>query len=205
MSPIREAYSTAAVTKPTVSNPWLRGLAVAALVVVGVALLVLGGVALLNNRAAGQSTVNKTSTTTVDAPAKDKAGTTTTKVDSTDTTTPGKGVVRSETVAAALFGLGAIVFLTGVFFGRVQEIVLPGGAVLKLTQKQQEAVREQVAEEIKKDPELATDPIAVIEFYDAAREELLALSYPRAELGTSPGDDYVALAVGQAAQKVLRR
>src|SRR5438270_5416111 len=93
----------------TVRKPLLRVLAVIALIAVGLALLVLGSVALLKNDAPGPSSVVKHSTTKVTAPAKDKAGTTTTSVASDDSTTPGKPSVRSEAVAAALFGLGSII------------------------------------------------------------------------------------------------
>jgi hypothetical protein len=204
-----------AVRSPTVTKPLLRVLAVVSLIAVGLALLVLGSVSLLDNSAPGASTVAKKSTTSVTAPPKDQGGTTTTTVSSTDTTTPGKTSVRSESVAAALFGLGAIVFLIGVFFGRIQEVTLPGGGGFKLSPKAQEAVKEKVAEKVEQDPTLTADPKTAITLYEAALTELQGMSgvpprelaYPAPPVGivleTSPGDDALDEAIDRAA-KTLR-
>jgi hypothetical protein len=181
------------------------------LVAVGLTLLVLGCVNLFGTSTPGVSTVGKQSTTSIAAPAKDQAGTTTTTVSSTDTTTPGKASVRSASTAAALLGLGAIVFLVGIFFGRIQEVTLPGGAGLKLSPQAQKAVKEKVAEKLKQDPQLKEDPTTGITLYDAALRELeartlgtlgLSAAPAGATLETSPGDDVVEQAVDQAAKSL---
>jgi hypothetical protein len=56
----------------------------------------------------------------------------TTTANSTDTTNPAKPTVRSESVAATLFGLGALRFLCGIFFTRLAQLTLPGGAGMEL-------------------------------------------------------------------------
>src|SRR3954453_1762226 len=138
-----------AVRVSSISHPWLRRLAVMTLVALGVGMVVLGAVIWLDTSAPGKSTVTKSSTTQVTKPAsrRNPGGTTTTTVSSTDTTTPGNPSVRSEPLAAALFGLGALVFLTGVFFGRLEEVTLPGGAGFKLSPAAQATVVEKVAKE----------------------------------------------------------
>ncbi len=209
-----ESVASGAVRSPSVTNPTLQVLAVVALIAVGLALLVLGSVALLDNSAPGANTVSRKSTTSVTAPRQAQGGTTTTTVYSTATTTPGKASVRSESVAAALFGLGAIVFLIGIFFGRIQEVTLPGGGGFKLSPAAQETVKDKVAEKLQQDPNLTADPKTAIKLYAAALRELQRMSgvAPRelgysapigATLETSPGDDVLGEAIDRAA-KTLR-
>lgn len=195
MRSVAGSASPGTVRSPTITSPILRVLAVAGLLLVGVTLLVLGSVTLFDNSAPGASTVAKQSTTEVTAPAKDQAGTTTTAVSSRDVATPGEPSFRSESLAATLFALGAIVFLIGIFFGRIQEITLPGGGGFKLSPETTEAVKEKVAKKLKQDPTLTEDPQTAIALYESAISELPVLQ-------TSPGDDVLDRAIDRAAQNL---
>jgi hypothetical protein len=204
-----------AVRTPTVTNPWLRGFAVAGLIGIGISLLILASIALFDTTAPGASNVAKTSTTSVAAPPKDVGGKTTTTVSSTETTTPGKAGVRSESVAAALFGLGAILFLVGIFFGRIQEVTLPGGGGFKLVSPEvKEAVTEKVAQKVQQDPALTDDPKTAIALYEATLDKLQDISelVPQKfaygasptvmRLGISPSEDVLDQAVDRAAESL---
>lgn len=204
-----------------------RGLAAAVLVVLGLSSLAFGTVVWLDTSAPGASSVQKTSTTNVTTPADlaAKGGTTTTAVTSTDKTTPGSASLRSEAVAATLFGLGALLFLTGVFFNRVTQVTLPGGGALTLGPDAQAKLVAKAAETAEKEG-LPRDPAALAALYQVALQELekrqppLYYPYRRSRWpggsdwvgpggasgwgtsGTSPGDDVIEEAVVAAAQRV---
>jgi hypothetical protein len=215
MGTVPAVATSQATRKPTVTNPWLQGFAVAGLIGIGVVLLVLASIALFDTTAPGTSKVAKTSTTSVAAPPKELGGTTTTTVLSTEATTPGKSSVRSESVAAALFGLGSILVLTGIFFGRIQEVTLPGGGGVKLISPEvKEAVTEKVAEKVEQDPALTADPKTAIALYEATLNRLqsmgeLALQESAyvtspvvTRLGSPPSDDILDQVVDRAAESL---
>ncbi len=214
MATMPSIATSEAARKPSVTNPWLRRLAVTGLVAIGLALLILASIALFDTQAPGANSVNKTSTTSAVAPPTGSGGKTTTTVLSTETTTPGKTSVRSESVAAALFGLGSILFLVGVFFGRIQEVTLPGGGGVKLISPEvKEAVTEKVAEKVKQDPNIPENPETAIALYEATLNQLIGMRQippSRFDYGaplgaaaeTSPGDDVLDIAVDRAADSL---
>jgi hypothetical protein len=208
-----------AVRVRSIETDSLHNMAVAGLILLGLALLVLGGVVWLDTTAPGASKVGKTSTTIV---SKQGLATTTT-VRSTDTTTPGKSTLRSETVAGTLFGLGALLFLCGLFFGRISEVTLPGGAGFKLDPAAQAKVVAKVAERAQQTKGLEPEPETMQKLYTAAIQELLRTrattpgtpqtqgpgGTPTPELaagasgwGTSPSDDVIDAAVDAAVKQV---
>jgi len=114
-----------------------RYAAPAALAVLGSMMLLFGALIWLDTSPPGKSVVDKTSTTSVTEPPKPATADTApapkvSEVHSVDTTTPGEPTLRSEAVAATLFGLGALLLLCGVFFPRISKITLPGGAGIEL-------------------------------------------------------------------------
>jgi hypothetical protein len=184
------------VRVPSVHRKEWRILAVVGLVVVGLALIGYGAVLWLSGGGIGPSTAHKVSTTSVDKPANaDTAGVTTnTKVDTTDTKTPGDPAERSEAVVAALLGIGSILFLCGVFFGRIQEVTLPGGAGFKLAPEAQAQLAEKVTEAAINAPDLSPDPQTVGRLYQRALAEVLRElpAAPEPVVMESPGGYYVA-------------
>ena len=170
-----------------------------ALALVGVALLVLGALTLRDDTAPGASSVSKTSTTSVTAPPKDKGGTTTTEVSSTDTTTPGKPSIRSETLAGALLALGAVLVLCAAFFTRIQKVNRPGNTGIELIAAAEEATKEKVREKVKEDPKFQQDPALAIDLYANAWREIRPTALMQY---TSPGDEYVTEAVDRAARSL---
>lgn len=209
----------------------LRGVAAGILVVLGLGLLGFGGVVWLDTGAPGPSTVHKTSTTQVTTPGQlaKNGGTTTTSLQSTDTSTPGSASLRSEAVAATLFGLGALLVLTGLFFNRVTQVTFPGGGALTIGPDTQATLVAKAAETAEKQG-LPRDPATLAALYQAAFEELAKrrpaayyTSYRRSGWpggsdwvgpggasgwgtgGTSPGDDEIEQAVVAAARRVAPR
>jgi hypothetical protein len=215
--------SASAIRVPSVHRREWRILAVIGLVVVGLALIGYGAVLWLSGGSAGPSTVRKVSTTSVDKPANadTEGGTTTTRVDTTDTKTPGEPAERSEAVVAALLGLGSVLFLCGVFFGRIQEVTLPGGAALKLAPEAQEKLVEKVTAAASAAPDLSPDdPQTMLRLYQQSLDELLrelpavapepvVMESPGGgyHVGTvrtevSPPDDYLDRAVARATEQM---
>jgi hypothetical protein len=208
------------VRVPSIQHPTLRAFAVVGLLAVGLALLVLGAAIWLDRTAPGKSTTSNTSTTTV---TKHAAATTTT-VNSTDTTTPGSPSIRSEAVAGTLFALGALVFLCGMFFSRIAEVTLPGGAGFKLAPATQAKVVEKVAAQAKAKG-LPLEPGTLRQLYEATLVELgaptsttsePAVGYTRASRGQrqtkqaqtpaapsgEPSDEILDAAVHAAMQRI---
>jgi len=207
-----------------------RGVAAGVLVVLGLGLLVFGTVVWLDTAAPGASTVDKASTTRVTTPGElaKQGGTTTTSVQSTDTSTPGSPSLRSEAVAATLFGLGALLFLTGLFFNRVTQVTFPGGGALTIGPDTQATLVAKAAETAEKQG-LPRDPDTLAALYQAAFQELakrqppVYYPYRRSRwpggsdwfgpggasawgtTGTSPGDDVIEEAVVAAAKRVAPR
>lgn len=198
-----------------------------ALVVLGLASFALGAVVWLDTGAPGSSKVEKTSTTLVTKPADAAAsGTTTTEVRSLDTTSPGTSSIRSEAVAATLFGLGAILMLCGAFFPRISKVSLPGGGGFELLAPPDQArVVERTAQAAKQQG-LELEPERLAALYRTAIEELLmrrrSSMYPPTSdwpdgvsswggpagasswgtRATSPGDDVIDEAVAAAVERV---
>jgi hypothetical protein len=100
---------------------------------------------------------------------------------------PGRPTIRSEPVAVTLFGLGALVFLSGVFFVRIAEVTLPGGAGFKLAPSAQSRVVEKVAQAAQSEGRL--DPQTLRKFYEATVEEL-ARAWPYAASAPAPAVGY---------------
>jgi hypothetical protein len=190
--------SASAVRVPSVHTKLWRTLAVIGLVTVGLVLIGYGAVLWLAGGSAASTTVHKASTTTVDKPANadTQGGTTTTRVDTTDTSTPGQPAERSEAVVAALLGLGSVLFLCGVFFGRIQEVTLPGGAGLKLAPEAQARLAEKVTAAANEAPKLsAEDPETIRRLYQRALAEMsseLAAAAPEPAVMQGPGGYYIA-------------
>jgi hypothetical protein len=75
------------------------------------------------------TTTTETSTSKVFQPGASNPKTTNT---TKNTETRGPGTARSDTVLALLLGTGALLVLVASFWGRIQEIGLPGGGSIKL-------------------------------------------------------------------------
>jgi hypothetical protein len=100
------------------------------------------------------------------------AGNSQTTVDSVTTSSGGGTSGRSETLVIALFGLGALMLLCGIFFGRIQEVTLPGGTSLKLSEDAQAKVAAKVADEAKTNPQLSDDPQTIKRLYQITLDHL---------------------------------
>lgn len=201
---------------------WARGL----FTVLGIALVLLGTIGWLLAAAPGTSSVTKVSTTEVTAPvAADPAGgTTTTAVQSVDTTAPGSWSAGSDSVVATLVGLGVLLLLCAAFFGRVTKVMLPGNLGLELAPETQVQIAKLATATAQKEEGLSATPETVALLYRQALLELAArqpaVAYPRRMGwpggtpswgvptgssgwgGTSPGDELIETAVSAAAKTV---
>ena len=97
--------------------------------VFALALVVLAVVVWLYPTHRRTTTVVESSTTRTSGGGK--APSTTRATQTTATTEP--GTARSDTIPALLLGTGALLLLVAAFWGRIEEIGLPGGGSIKLT------------------------------------------------------------------------
>lgn len=209
-----------AVRVPSVRSGRGRIAAIAGLILVGLTLLGFGIGLWLSGGEAGPSNIEKTSTTRITKPPKAEArgGTTTTAVESTEKSAPGEPAERSEAIVAAALGLGSILFLCGIFFGRIQEVTLPGGAGFKLGPAAQAKLAEKVTATAKARDDLSDDPETIAALYRAALDELAqrpptlpaeapvieesGVYYAAPPVEVAPGDDYLDGVVAEAAERV---
>jgi hypothetical protein len=190
----------AAVRVPSVHSKGGRNAAIVALVILGVALIGLATGLWLANGSPSKSTITKHDTTIVSkAPVRGSAPgspnhaqkRTQTTVNSSETTSGGGPSRRSETLVITLLALGSLLFLCGVFFGRIQEVTLPGGAGLKLSEAVQAKVAAKVASEAKANPKLGDDPATIARLYQMTLDHLGTL-YPESAIAQSSTGYYVA-------------
>lgn len=166
-----EAEQAEQAEKAAKARQRARWAAMIGLVVVGIALLGYGAVLWWVPDPARVSDVTKTSTTEVAKPPNEatQGGTTTTRVSSTDTSSPAPASRRSETVVLAVLGLGSLLLLCGMLFDRLQKVTFPGGGSVELAV--QETLVEKVVAKAKADPTI-DDPQTIAKLYRAAAEDL---------------------------------
>jgi hypothetical protein len=182
-----------AVRVPSLHSRTGRLVAIAGLIAVGVALIgFAAGLWLANSSPPASTTTEHNTTSAVGTePAASGAGDSATTVDSIVRASGGGASGRSETLVTALFGLGTLMLLAGIFFGRIQEVTLPGGAGLKLTPDAQAKVAAKVADEAKSNPQLSDDPATIERLYQITLDHL-ARRYAGPVLSEAPGGYYVA-------------
>jgi hypothetical protein len=179
---------------------WLRTL----LGVIGVALVTIALFAWLLPEEDTTKTVSEGSTTAAESTAaptipaeegstmpgqESGSGTSTTKVEKTTETTTPPASRRSEALVAALFGVGAVLILAGVFANRITSLKFPGGEIALVQAKVAEALA------AKTTPRTPEERDKVRAAYLLASQEALAA-------GVSPGDDYIEEVTSRAIETV---
>jgi len=162
------------------------------LIGMGIALIGLATALWLSNGSPAESTTQKRDTTRVSGSAAAAAGGSDsgasracgckssgkTVVESVEAVSGGGPSKRSETLVITLFGLGTLLFLCGVFYGRIQEVTLPGGAGFKLGESAQAKVKSTVVEAAKSNPDLTDDPETIARLYEMTLQFLMT-RYPQ--------------------------
>lgn len=221
----KRRHRTGKETRTTKARrPIGRYAAMVVLIALGTAMIVFGAWLWLGTSRPPSSSVDRTSTTTVQKPTSPSDTTpAVTTVRATDTTHPAEPTHQSESLTALLLGLGTLLVLCGIFFSRIAKVTLPGGAGFELAPADQAKVVAKTAATAKERG--IEDPDAIARIYQdamatvlismllergapagappvepAAMSALRAPDYPPG-YGTSPGDDLIDNAVTAAADR----
>jgi len=185
-----------AVRVPSVHTKTARHAAVVLLIAVGLGLIGLAsGLWLSDGSPPNATTIKRTatrphpkSTQSTTSKARCKcAGKRKTVVKTTERKKGGGPSKRSETLSLALLGLGGLFVLCGVFFGRIQEVTLPGGGSLKLTEETQAQIASKVVDVANNDPGLTADAATIGRLYEKTLESLTATHRPAMVAETEEG------------------
>jgi hypothetical protein len=188
-----------AVRVPSVHSKRGRQAAVATLVTLGVALMGFAAVLWLGNGSPPASTTIEHTKSRAPRGHASRAAPRTgprathaaTRVTKATKTTGGGVSRRSETLVIALITLGAFLLLAGLFFGRIQEVTLPGGAGFKLTTDTQAKVAARAVAEAKVNPDIPDNPATVKILIQTATQEL-EQRHREPQVSETPEGYYVA-------------
>lgn len=125
------------------------------LVAIGCVLLALFFGLLVFDRAVGSETKEKTTPVTQESGSTGSSGS---QPVATEKKTEKKDV-PSDTLLTALLASGAALILSGVLYGRISTIKLPGGVQIDLTKEEKDAVAQKVAEQM---PDAAPEDVAKV-------------------------------------------